>query len=169
MLIIQERKDIAANVAIRLGRHNPKLYPQFPYIQLPPERLHAFEDNSKAKLQAREIGVEIVFGDARGLAVLFPDLRNRQPQYVLDPRVSDDRADGARRIDERHGAADRSLGKAPAELYRLRTLNDLRCVFRTDAEQDVSARYGIHSANPLESRALNHAYNSVANRNFQRE
>jgi hypothetical protein len=51
LLIVQERSNIAANVAIRLRRHNPKLYPQFARIELADERLHAFKNDGEAKLE----------------------------------------------------------------------------------------------------------------------
>jgi hypothetical protein len=52
LVIIQERSDIGANVAIRLRRDNPKLYPQLACIELASERLHALEDDGEAEFQA---------------------------------------------------------------------------------------------------------------------
>jgi hypothetical protein len=152
LLIVQERSDIAANVAIRLGRHNPKLYLQFTRVQLAPQWLYAFEHDGEAKLQACEVSVEVIPRDARSLAVLPPNLRNRQPRHVLDPSASDDGADRARRVDERQGTADRILGEPSAQLDGLYTFYDLRRVFRADAKQDVSASCGIHQVGPRESR-----------------
>jgi hypothetical protein len=71
------------------------LYSQFTRVELPSERLDAFKHDGEAKFQAREVGVEIIFRNARGGAVLLPDLRNRQARDVFDPSASNNRANGA--------------------------------------------------------------------------
>lgn len=147
LFIDQQRNTSASNVSIGLRGNNAEPAVQVCHRYRTLEWSRFLEKDHIAFVQARKIRFDLRLRDAGGSTVFLPYSRDRKLEDVLYARHPNNGLHRRCRIDKRQRAARLLLGKPPPQFDRLLTAEDVRCMARMEANEQIARNpgYRIHS------------------------